>query len=245
MYKLVIAKDFECRKFIKLMEGSYEEISAFTSKYLSSSDIRKKFKKEYNTFYRTFKDKGDIVIIDENGKRYRVLYKDDIYAVKTLLLDQNFMRYVIKNRFVSNTSEFDNYIINARKTSNYKRHLNNYINSRKDTNDFYATIRLIEIAYEYYRNNNQNKPTLDKIKKDCQNKRKIQAAKRLQTIKEEKERLELQKELSLEPTNPSEMYENINNLSSDEIYSVYSLDELLTNLSYDECKNLEIGTCKR
>ena len=246
MYKLIIAKDYECRKFIKLIEGSYEEISEVTSKYLDSNEIRKKYKLEYDAFSRTFKENGDIVIIDDNNERCRVLYKDDINAVKKLILNQYFMRYVITRRYITNTSEWDNYTIMGRKTSNYGKHMRKFLKSRKEKGDFYSTIRFIEIAYENYRKENSKYPTLNSIKHEIQENRKKTSLKRLNTIKERKEELELLKEeLINENITSSDMYENINELSTDEIFSIYSLDDLINNLNKDECKKLRIGAYKR
>lgn len=244
MLKLVIAKDYECHKVIKLEEGSYHDLCLITSKYVDSNDIRKHYKKEYDTFYRAFKDKGDVVIVDTiNNKRYRVLYKDDIKVVLNLIMDQSFMRYVVKGNFLDNLSQWDKYIIMGRKNSSYAKHLRDYLKSRKDSGDYFKTIRTLEVAYEYYRTTNKNLKSLDSLKRESKKSREEAYLKRLKTLSEKKE-LELLRD-SITVTPSTNVYEEIHALDMDEIYCIYSLDDLLTDLNPDECKKLKIGAYKK
>ncbi len=126
-YYLVFAFDKECKNSIVLKEGTLEQLDSFTSKFDSSLDIRKRFKKEIsdfceknNAYIKMMEEKnkrketGDIVIyyIDQSKsrgpiyKRKRVLYKYSIKAfyeiIKNKKLMEEYARYSYINRYTPN-----------------------------------------------------------------------------------------------------------------------------------------------
>jgi len=110
-YYLVYAFDKECENSLILKQGTLEELDTFTSQFLNSDDIRKKFKKEIELFRerkkvfiesverkRGRRETGDIVIHfiecknnEKTNNRIRVIYKyhksllDELIKNKTLM----------------------------------------------------------------------------------------------------------------------------------------------------------------
>lgn len=117
--ELVIATDLECKNHKVLYKGSYNEISNITTKYDSSLDIRRIYKKDIDSFLFSQKEgeKGDIVIIEAikcdhgiNYNRLKVLYKEDKIVAKYLLKSHD-----IKSDFSMQWLYFWDNMVNCKK----------------------------------------------------------------------------------------------------------------------------------
>lgn len=109
LFSLVITVDRYGEKSKVLMTGPLHEIDKFTTKCESTGEIRENFPDEIEDFYNNYgtymqeltaknnkKERGDITILNSNKeKRIRVLYKKHIFVFKKVILDNDFIQFLI------------------------------------------------------------------------------------------------------------------------------------------------------
>ena len=146
MHYLVIASGKYCERYKVIKSGSYEELSKYTVKFYNSSEIRKNNKLIISDFSNTYKINGDIVIMDENNNRVRVLYKNDVKLVKELIKSQNLLKYLVSHNMLI-VSDYDYKAIMYYKNKDYLKHMKDFLTRKKS---YYNIIRIIIRGYEKY-----------------------------------------------------------------------------------------------
>lgn len=162
MFHLVIANGKYCEKHIIIKSGNYEELSLYTTKFYNSNEIRNKNKKLVADFNNTYGINGDIVIMDDNNNRVRVLYKNDVKIVKELIKSQNLMKYLVDHNILV-VCDYDYKAIMYYKSKDYLRHMKSFLKEKKS---YYNTIRIIIKGYERYQKKHKELPSLYCLEKE-------------------------------------------------------------------------------
>ena len=219
MHYLVIASGKYCERYKVIKSGSYEELSKYTVKFYNSSEIRKNNKLIISDFSNTYKINGDIVIMDENNNRVRVLYKNDVKLVKELIKSQNLLKYLV--------SDYDYKAIMYYKNKDYLKHMKDFLTRKKS---YYNIIRIIIRGYEKYQKKHKELPSLYCLEKEFidNNNKMIKDKNIIYGINNNIKNEEFYNRLS----------DSLNYGGYEEIFNNYSLDELGANLYYDDFKNL-------
>lgn len=104
--RLIYALDENNSLMTVLMQGTQEEIDRFTLQFENSKELRIAFKnvidgfRSLNVQYIESKkrvESGDIVTINGNNKRIRVLYKRHLNVFYEVINDDNFLDYLARN----------------------------------------------------------------------------------------------------------------------------------------------------
>ena len=226
MYYLVIASGKYCERYKVIKSGSYEELSKYTVKFYNSSEIRKNNKLIISDFSNTYKINGDIVIMDENNNRVRVLYKNDVKLVKELIKSQNLLKYLVSHNMLI-VSDYDYKAIMYYKNKDYLKHMKDFLTRKKS---YYNIIRIIIRGYEKYQKKHKELPSLYCLEKEFidNNNKPIKDKNIIYGINNNIKNEEFYNRLS----------DSLNYGGYEEIFNNYSLDELGANLYYDDFKNL-------
>ena len=226
MHYLVIASGKYCERYKVIKSGSYEELSKYTVKFYNSSEIRKNNKLIISDFSNTYKINGDIVIMDENNNRVRVLYKNDVKLVKELIKSQNLLKYLVSHNMLI-VSDYDYKAIMYYKNKDYLKHMKDFLTRKKS---YYNIIRIIIRGYEKYQKKHKEWPSLYCLEKEFidNNHKPIKDKNIIYGINNNIKNEEFYNRLS----------DSLNYGGYEEIFNNYSLDELGANLYYDDFKNL-------
>lgn len=226
MHYLVIASGKYCERYKVIKSGSYEELSKYTVKFYNSSEIRKNNKLIISDFSNTYKINGDIVIMDENNNRVRVLYKNDVKLVKELIKSQNLLKYLVSHNMLI-VSDYDYKAIMYYKNKDYLKHMKDFLTRKKS---YYNIIRIIIRGYEKYQKKHKELPSLYCLEKEFidNNNKPIKDKNIIYGINNNIKNEEFYNRLS----------DSLNYGGYEEIFNNYSLDELGANLYYDDFKNL-------
>lgn len=226
MHYLVIASGKYCERYKVIKSGSYEELSKYTVKFYNSSEIRKNNKLIISDFSNTYKINGDIVIMDENNNRVRVLYKNDVKLVKELIKSQNLLKYLVSHNMLI-VSDYDYKAIMYYKNKDYLKHMKDFLTRKKS---YYNIIRIIIRGYEKYQKKHKELPSLYCLEKEFidNNNKMIKDKNIIYGINNNIKNEEFYNRLS----------DSLNYGGYEEIFNNYSLDELGANLYYDDFKNL-------
>lgn len=220
MFHLVIANGKYCEKYVIIKSGNYEELSLYTTKFYNSNEIRNKNKKVVADFNNTYGINGDIVIMDDNNNRVRVLYKNDIKIVKELIKSQNLMKYLVDHNILV-VCDYDYKAIMYYKTKDYLRHMKSFLKEKKN---YYNTIRIIIKGYERYQKKHKELPSLYCLEKELMK----------SNNKEDGIAYDLNSDIRNE-----EFYnavsDTFNNGGFEEVFNDYSLDDLVY---HDDFKKL-------
>lgn len=109
LFSLVITVDRYGEKSKVLMKGPLHEIDKFTTTCESTGEVRENFSDEIEEFYNSYgeymqqltvknnkKERGDITILNsKKEKRIRILYKKHLFVFKKVILDNDFIQFVI------------------------------------------------------------------------------------------------------------------------------------------------------
>ena len=232
MHYLVIASGKYCERYKVIKSGSYEELSKYTVKFYNSSEIRKNNKLIISDFSNTYKINGDIVIMDENNNRVRVLYKNDVKLVKELIKSQNLLKYLVSHNMLI-VSDYDYKAIMYYKNKDYLKHMKDFLTRKKS---YYNIIRIIIRGYEKYQKKHKELPSLYCLEKEFidNNNKMIKDKNIIYGINNNIKNEEFYNRLS----------DSLNYGGYEEIFNNYSLDELGANLYYDDFKNLVKSDCR-
>ena len=227
MFYLVIAQGKYCEQYKIIKTGSYDELSLYTSKFNDSNEIRNNNKSIVNDFIQTYNNKGDIVIMDDNNNRYRVIYKKHVMVAKELVKSQKFMQSMI-NSYALLVSEWDYKSIMYLKEKSYLKHIKDFIKRRKRP---FTTIRIITKYYEDYQRRYKDLPSINILYKSLLDKKKNKVSDTY-----------LDKCSDNYDIKNDEFYnkvsDSLNNGGYEEVFNDYSLDELGANMYQDDFKKL-------
>lgn len=220
MFHLVIANGKYCEKHIIIKSGTYEELSLYTTKFYNSNEIRNKNKKLVADFNNTYGLNGDIVIMDDNNNRVRVLYKNDVKIVKELIKSQNLMKYLVDHNILV-VCDYDYKAIMYYKNKDYLKHMKSFFKEKKS---YYNTIRIIIKGYERYQKKHKELPSLYCLEKEL--------------MKSNNKEDGIAYDLNYDIRN-EEFYnavsDTFNNGGFEEVFNDYSLDDLVY---HDDFKKL-------
>lgn len=235
MYHLVVAKGKNCELHEIIKSGTYEELSAYTTGFNTSDDIRAKNKKVVSKFKNDNNLDGDIVIMDDtkNNSRVRVLYKSHVRIVKELIKSQKLMQYLVTNRILL-VSTYDYIAIMHYKKTQYEKHMRKFLNEKKSP---YYVIRTILKGYEEYQKSHKELPSVRVMQREIMNKNKKQDLENHVTY-------DINSDIKNEEYYDYVNY-SINQGGYEEVFNTYDLDDLGSNLREDDFKVLvKSGYCK-
>ena len=242
MRYLVIAEDYECRKYEILMGGTDKEISEFTIKKEDSLEIRKEFKNQVLKFNNKYNDNGDIVIIDDEleNKRIKVLYKKDIAVFKNIILNQKFIISTFKSKLCKIYTEADFVDIRTFKGTSYEKYIKQSFKNKKTLPNYYDIVRKIISLYKEY--------IKDKIYLDTPNEIYIKYLKnKQQKLKDSKKNIKSvynSKNDNIDGDFYLDVLDIYQKGGIEELLLYYTIDDLYSKLSNEELKSIELGKTK-
>lgn len=250
MRHLIIAKDKECTIYEILLSGTFEQISGYTTKFEKSDEIRQDNKMIVQRFASQYKDKGDIVIIDDDvpNIRFRVLYKKDIQAVKIMLQSHNFGISLAKSGRLKNFSEWNYRSIVYSTNNQYQSHIKKWLNLRKKHGDYFETINKIEKYYDDFVQKKQGLPTRKDIYAVIKKSKEELSSNHQANSESKKVEIQDSNEIYSDESfiaGISDLFNQIYDLyiqgGVEEVLNFYSIDDLYTYLNNDELKFLGLG----
>lgn len=242
MRYLVIARDYECRDYEVLLRGSDKLISEFTTKKKDSKEIRDYYEKKVNNFFREHHEDGNIIIIDDiNNKRIKVLYKKDMIVFKKVILNQKFILSTFKSDIYRIYSDADRVDINSFRGKAYESYIKKSFKNKSNREDYYDIVRRMISLYKEYIKDKSYLETPDDIYLSYLKNKKTN----LKQVKETATKTILSEQNQIDSSDfHLDVLYLYQNGGMEEVFSLYSLDELYKNLTLEELASMQLVKTK-